>query len=208
MPRIIWKENRIISIELRKGLFILAQMHINPHLIFYNIFRFEDRWDDVNLNQVPILFYTAITKQFLQNTNIVVNKNVKPLSDYTPPVFWIKKDVKGHRNITFWEGTKDETTISTLGEGRGELLEKNRQDIKSVGYISPDNEDIINAYELTNIRMYPELCERLYLCSKYKKNVDPLKAITFNQKIPLNYITYLRIMNGSIDKDEWLSLTI
>lgn len=209
MGRIIWKENKVISVELRKGVFVLAQMHKNPYLIFYNIFSRDDHWEHFEANNASILFYSPVTKQFLQNSNIVTHKEVLPLLNYLPPIYWIKKNIVGHRNITFWAGTKNETTVSLLGEGGGQLLKKDKQEVEVVmDYILSTDEKVIDSFELTNVRTYPELCERLYLCYKFKQNVDPLKKLTFNQEISIDYIIYLRILNGTIDKEEWLSLPV
>lgn len=209
MKRIIWKKNRVVSIEIRTGLFVLAQMDVNPYLIFYNIFQGNNDWYDTDLKNISVLFYTAVTRQFLHNCNITIHEDVKPLLDYSPPLYWIKKDLVGHRNITFWTGTKNEITISLLGQGGGQLLKKDKQEVEIVkDYIPFTDEKVINSFELTNVRTYPELCERLYLCYKFGKNIDPLKKITFNQDITIDYMIYLRILNGAIDKEEWNSLPI
>lgn len=209
MKRIIWKKNRVISIEVRTGLFVLAQMDINPYLIFYNVFQCNNDMYSIDLEKVSVLFYTAVTKQFLHNNNITIRNDVKPLLDYSPPIYWIKKDILGHRNITFWAGTQNEITISSLGQGGGQLLKKDKQEVEIVMDNIPfTDEKVINSFELTNVRTYPELCERLYLCYKFGKNIDPLKNITFNQDITIDYMMYLRILNGSIDKEEWISLPI
>lgn len=209
MKRIIWKKNKVISIEIRTGLFVLAQMDISPYLIFYNVFQRDNNWHEINLERVSVLFYTPVTKQFLHNSNITIHDEVKSLLDYSPPIYWIKKDIVGYRNITFWAGTKNEITISLLGQGGGQLLKKDKQEVEIViDYIPLTDERIINSFELTNVRTYPELCERLYLCYKLGKNIDPLKNITFNQDITIDYMIYLRILNGTIDKEEWISLSI
>ncbi len=44
----------------------------------------------------------------------------------------------------------------------------------------------------------PSLNERLFLCYKLKKNVDPSKEIMFKQQIPLEYKTYVDIISGTI----------
>ena len=52
MGRVPWKENKVISIETRKGVSVLAQMLRDPYLMFYNIFRDTNDWDDVDLEQI------------------------------------------------------------------------------------------------------------------------------------------------------------
>lgn len=58
-----------------------------------------------------------------------------------------------------------------------------------------DYSRIIN-YELATIELYPNLNERLYLCYKFYRNIDPEKEIIFKQEIPLEYKNYLDIISG------------
>jgi len=205
MARIIWKENKIISIKLRKDLYVLAQMQTEPYILFFNLFNTNNAWNEnVILDNNHALFCTAVTRQFLNNSEILHIKKIKPLLTYIPALYWIKKNVTGHREITFWKETENETTISTLGEGGGELIEKNilkrsEQEVNTIMEEIPfsDNETI-NSFELTNVRMFPELNERLYLCYKFNRNLDPLKDITFNREIPFDYKIYLKIINGDM----------
>jgi len=43
-----WKEGKIISIETRKGIFVLAQMLKSPYLRFYNVFKEDEEWGGVD----------------------------------------------------------------------------------------------------------------------------------------------------------------
>lgn len=87
-----------------------------------------------------------------------------------------------------------------MGQGGGRLIEKDIAlgiGIKKViipSIAKPDLETI-NKYELTNVRIYAELNERLYLCYKMKRNVDPLKELTFDLPIPLEYKEYINIIS-------------
>ena len=55
-------------------------------------------------------------------------------------------------------------------------------------------------YELTNVRIYAEFNERLYLCYKFGKNVDPMKDLVFNRPIPIEYKEYIDITEKGCSK--------
>ena len=66
MGRVIWKENKVLSIETRKGIFVLAQMIKSPFIIFFNSFSEDNKFKESNLENTPILFLHAVTRQFLK----------------------------------------------------------------------------------------------------------------------------------------------
>ena len=67
-------------------------------------------------------------------------------------------------------------------------------------YIMPEipftDNETIDKYELTNVRIYAEFNERLYLCYKFGKNVDPMKDLVFNRPIPIEYKEYIDIISS------------
>lgn len=65
MNRISWKENLVLSIETRKGVYVVAQMLKQPYIRFYNMFSTESSPSNVNTTELTILFTAAITRQFL-----------------------------------------------------------------------------------------------------------------------------------------------
>ena len=213
MGRVIWKENKVLSIETRKGIFVLAQMIKSPYLIFFNSFQEDNKFKDTNLENTPILFLHAVTKQFLKNSNIETLK-IKPITDYQPPKLWIQEDADS-RKVTVWKGTKNEKEFISFGKNGASLVEK---DIlkdgkynhpsgiydKLIKHINPKNIDInsIIDYELTSIEVYPSLNERLFLCNQKGTNVDPAKNILFNIDMPLEYEKYVDIVSGVVPLDK------
>ena len=65
-----------------------------------------------------------------------------------------------------------------------------------IDQIPVTDQETIDKYELTDVRIYPEFNERLYLCYKLGKNVDPLKDLVFNRPIPLDYKEYIDIISS------------
>ena len=58
---------------------------------------------------------------------------------------------------------------------------------------------VIDGYELTTIDLFPNLNERVYLCSLLKRNVDPAKDIKFDREIPVEYLDFVKIYAAKID---------
>lgn len=201
MKKVIWRANRVISIETKRkdesrkeNVYVLAQMINKAQLLVFNLFNKDNNWENINLKDAPILFCTSVTRQFISNSNIF-KQEIEPLKDYQPPKRRIDSMGARTREVTLWKGTPDERTILTIGGPGGSLMEGNMPDwVEIMQQISFTDDETIDKYELTNIRIYPEFNERLYLCYKFGKNVDPMKDIVFNRQIPLEYKEYVDIM--------------
>jgi hypothetical protein len=206
MAKIIWKANQVISIETKRkdenrenSVYVLAQMINKADLLIFDLFNMDNDWGDIDLKEIPILFCTTVTRQFIKNSN-VFKQNIRGLVDYKPTKYKIKPLGMGSRYVTVWEGTPDEKKVLILGQGGGRLIE---EDMSSGSYIenviisSINKTDLetINKSELTGARIYAEFNERLYLCYKMKKNTDPLKDLTFDLPIPLEYKEYIDIIS-------------
>ena len=205
---ISWKENKIISIQLRNGVYVLGQMIKKPYLIFFKVYSKDGTWNIDTLSVDDILFCHAVTRQFLKLSQIKDVKGIHGLEGYGQLFkFWI---ISGEfERMTFWKGTKNERTFITAGLHNCLLVEKDIQEDsknthlpgvykKEIRKLTVKDYDSVKAYELTTIEIYPNLNERLYLCYKLKKNVDPEKDIMFRQQIPLEYKTYLDIISGVV----------
>lgn len=205
--RIIWKEGRVIKLEVKNGLFVLAQMIKEPYMIFYNHFSCSESIIDNKLTTGSILFFHAVTRQFIKKTNIET-LDIEPLTGYTTPNLWLKEDA-GSRRIKVWENTPNETEIITFGEKGAKLIVKNIFDNTNPSLSSADKAKLnqtytedangeMNKYELTSIEIYPNLNERLFLCYKFGENIDPAKDVLFNKDLPLEYKTYIDIISGKV----------
>lgn len=202
MSKVIWKANRVISIETKRkdenrkeNVYVLAQMINRAQLLVFNLFSTDNRWENIDLSKAPILFCTYVTRQFVSNSNIYI-QDIMPLKDYEPPKYRIDCIGIYTREITVWEGTKDEKKFLMLGNGGGRLIEGDISGKVIMPVVSYTDNVTIDKYELMNVRIYPEFNERLYLCYKFGKNVDPLKDLVFNRQIPLEYKEYIDIISS------------
>lgn len=209
MSRITWKEGKVISIELKDGIHCIAQMTKSPYLVFFNTFNEGSDWKNINLSEIPILFVQAVTKQFIKKSNIQEVK-ITPVKNIDIPNRWIHSDT-GMRKVIIWEGTEYEKEFITLGKMGASLVEKDI--LKKEKYEHPsgifdkiliqsidkNDNDTIENHELTSVEVYPNLNERLYLCYKLGKNVNPQKEILFDKKdLPKDYKTFVDIISGKV----------
>ncbi len=208
-----WKEGKIISIETRKGIFVLAQMLKSPFLRFYNAFREDENWEKVDVGIFETLFEKAVTNVFLKHSNISIVKDAIPDTEREISKIWIKGH-SGNRKVKAWENTENEKEFYILGgKVGGSLVEKDIY--KTGGYDDPSGlfdkviiediplnaDDIIDNHETMGLAVFPLTNERLYLCYKAGKNVDPTKDLKFNRKIPKDYKIAIEIMSGGGGKE-------
>lgn len=202
MHKVRWKANRVISIETKRkdenrkeNVYVLAQMINRAQLLVFNLFSTDNKWENIDLSKAPILFCTYVTRQFITNSNVYV-QDIEPLKDYEPPKYQIHTIGACARKIRVWEGTKDEKEFLIIGEGGGKLIEGDIDGPVIMEKIPFTDNETIDKYELTDVRIYAEFNERLYLCYKLGKNVDPMKDLVFNRPIPLEYKEYIDIISS------------
>tara|TARA_R110002072_G_scaffold302540_1_gene486238 strand:- start:3526 stop:4143 length:618 start_codon:yes stop_codon:yes gene_type:complete len=199
--RVVWKENKVISIETSDGIYVLAQMLVSPFLLFFNHFSSDDKWLDVELNHESILFCKAVTRQFLKCSSVVSHIEVQALQDPEISQIWIKLNPNPYL-VKIWENSTDEMEFICMGEGGGSLVEINIHDKGlNSGTIVQKNiafDDVyhIDNYEILDVEIYPNLNERLFLCYKLGKNVDPYKELIFKRPLRKEYKRYFEIMSG------------
>jgi len=193
---ISWKENKIISIETRKNIFVIAQMLKSPYIRFYNCFGQDEKWDNIQIKDIETLFTNPVTKQFLKFSNISEAKNIAPDLERKDNNYWIE-GLGETKKMKLWQRTENEIEFITLnGNLGGRLIYKDitkggKQDKKIIKDNIPLNDtETIDNHELTGLAVSPLTNERLYLCYKAGKNVNPHKDLQFGREIPLRYKNY------------------
>jgi hypothetical protein len=113
-----------------------------------------------------------------------------PLSQYKP--------------FIIYKGTKDELEMPLIMDGDLRLVNIEYKTIKYLDKIK--DIEIIENYQLERFGLYGELNERLYLCYKYGKYIEPNKDLITGKEIPKDYRIYFLIESGKITEDEWKKL--
>lgn len=212
MGRVVWKENKIISVKLRNEKYVLGQMLKNNYMVFFNIYNNSDDWEEMSLSKDNIMFCHYVTGYFLKCSVVSVVKNIVPVLDYTISDLWLH--AIDFKKVTVWPNTSYEKTFETIGKNIF-LVEKDvlnpQNNIHTSGVyireikdnISSDDYEQMKNIEFDSMAIFPILNERLFLCSVYKKNVDPKKELLFDQIIPIEYKTYIDIISGSVRFKDW-----
>ncbi len=210
MARVIWKEQAVFSLKLKDGSLVFGQMLKSPYIVFFN--KFLDKLEectDLILEELDILFFCAVSTQFLKHSSINKLKNVsaREFDDY--PQYWLQR-FPSAREVTIWDNSDDELTFMIIGSPPGgQLIEK---DIYATGIQNPTivndcieltDEKTIESYELTGIWPFPQLNERLYLCKKAGRNIDPGKDLLFNRQLPKEYLVYMKMMAFKGTLKDW-----
>ncbi|MHB8974311.1 MAG: hypothetical protein ACYC3X_28600 [Pirellulaceae bacterium] len=198
MGRLPWKKDKVFAVETRPKLWAIGQMLEDPYVAFFDLFTQKPADMAVDLGKCRVLFVCAVTRQFIGRSS-TMRLTLAPRKPIEIPTLWIKAypgtdERSDEEQIVVFKGTKHERR-TWMWPGARLVKESGRRycSPKFVADIDPNDEATVVSYELTNIRMYPELNERLYLCHKLGKNVDPLKDLILRRKIPLIYKRYVDI---------------
>lgn len=216
MKRVIWKEGKYFSLKLRDESYVLAQMSVDPYITFFNIFKKEDAWEDVELTEDNILFCVPTIRQFLKSNikraNVREVKEIPAPRVFPPPSMWLNP--VGDKEFRIWEGTPFERHFPFHSGYR--LVEKDmycRKNNKIDGLFLRIIEDYypvdpsqnydellkkIEKYEPTFLCGYPSLNERLCLCNLFSKNVNPILEMEFApQNLPTEYWDFFMLLSGN-----------
>ncbi|AMB86293.1 hypothetical protein AWM79_13665 [Pseudomonas agarici] len=75
-----WEENQVLSVKVGDNLFTLAQMRINYLMEFFDVFRSNENWGEVDLNKEKIIFCIFVSTKNLKgifsgqmSSDVVVN---------------------------------------------------------------------------------------------------------------------------------------
>ena len=202
MRAVSWKEGRVLSIYAGKGVFFLAQMLDAPYLAVFNKYGKSHDWGAEEITRENVLFVKAVTRQFIKQSALAIVK-MKPVEGVQIPLRWIASH-SGSRFVTLFPGSPNETRlISAEDRPGGKLVEKSLTHPFTTVVVDPEmsltDNAVIDGYELTTIDLFPNLNERVYLCSLLKRNVDPAKNIKFDREIPVEYLDFVKIYAAKID---------
>ncbi|MCL2579766.1 MAG: hypothetical protein FWE32_07000 [Oscillospiraceae bacterium] len=214
MSKIVIRENNILAIETRSGLFVIAQALKHKTLIFFNLFTTTPMSFNVDLSKAKILCCITPVKNFYNQAEIIklktlANAHIKDydkrnhlsLNYFTSSGL----DTGLQKDVRIYAGTEDEIVIPFLRTGDLRLVD---WQLNTIQYLSKEYDgDIINQHQLETMGDYAELCERLYLSYRYGKYIEPIKDYIMGNT-PIEYKTFFQMIAGQISKEQWLKLPI
>jgi hypothetical protein len=208
MARVNWKEGNVVSVRLKDGSFVLAQMLKQPFVVFFDAFQETDEWPATAAEGARPLFFCSITAQFRKLTPIARKSNVRPAVFSKKPCHWIRS-FPGSRKVTVYPGTPLERTfIDIAARPGGQLIEMH---IDASGFadwpvimpsIPLDDDETIDGHEMNVIWTFPLLNERLLLCKTLGRCVDPAKDLTFDRPMLPEYEAVVDIMSNAKTLEE------
>jgi hypothetical protein len=199
MGRLPWKKDKVFAVETRPKVWAIGQMLDEPHVAFFDLFTRTPAESTIDLEKCRVLFVCAVMRQFISCSS-TMRLTIAPRISIPIPKRWFDPYAgdpsnRAEEELVLFQGTRHERKTWMWPGVR--LVEKGRTRLSSpktlVAMINKDDDELVESYELTNIRMHPELNERLYLCYKLGKNVDPLKDLILRRNIPLIYKRYVDI---------------
>jgi hypothetical protein len=196
-----WKEGAVISVAVKNGRRVLAQMLERPFLYFLWCFADADEPFDVDLADVPTLFCCAVTSQFMRFSEARKETQLKPRTDIRKPELWIEK-YRGFRHRVVWPGTDHEVTVLIMGaKPGGKLIMRGEHGMGPD--IGLDDHETIDNHGLSNIEIFPGLNERLHLINTLGRNVDPMRDLSFDRPMPLETKTFVDIIGSRGELEDW-----
>jgi len=208
MSTIRISENNVLAVETRTGLFVIAQALKHRTLVFFNLFTQSPLSLNAELENEKVLCCVTPTRDFFQGSNIIRLK-IKPASNVAK---YREQNRLADELLTPWEsfivykGTKDEFEIPYVKTGELRLVDWQCQTLKHLN--KQQDKEIIESHQLATMGIYGELNERLYLCYRYGRYVEPLKDLRMGKELPLAYKSYYQFTANLLDRNEWLNLPI
>ena len=175
--RIVWKEGEIVLFRLSEHLYTVGQMARSPYLAFFNVNSVDGKFGDLDLNDTPMLFVAPVARNFLQRrAEGKLKVGVTPKMNLDVPRLWLHPKVDFDARPPFRGG--DLVELDPKEGAGGSRMRTVKPDFR------PRTDAELNKYELTAIRIDPELTARLVVCLKLGRNVDPYKEKIVRGKEP------------------------
>lgn len=85
LKKIQWEEGLVLSVKVRDDLFTLAQMRVNHLVEFFDVFRCDENWGGVDLNNEKIVFCIFVSTKNVRSIfsgiapDFLVSANTRPV---------------------------------------------------------------------------------------------------------------------------------
>lgn len=173
MARVVWKENGLVSIKLRDDLYTIGQMLVSPSMRFYDIASKDGVWKSIDLNKLNPLFQVFVGQVVMQKMVVEKIKEKSVISSNLPFEPLLIKPHICYDGGCPWRGGKliDIGLDGKIGTTVAPVIKQN------LGL--PEDREIIEKYELTNMWGDLDLSDRLCRYFDTGVNRDDLKFEIF-----------------------------
>ena len=177
--RAFWKKDSVISLKLKDDLYTLAQMvNTVSKMRFFNVFRDNDEWGGVDLNEIDSLFCVSVGNVVIQRLGQrkVSLKEAKPSREpcerfYIDP--FENFDGYNLRDEFFWRGGR----LVDLGECSLGIARDAPTNIPNLSV--EEHRDVIKKFELSGMWGAEQILDRLVRFHSTGVNQDPMKEKVF-----------------------------
>ncbi|CFV32407.1 MULTISPECIES: hypothetical protein [Yersinia pseudotuberculosis complex] len=181
--RIVWKENDLVSIKLRDDLYTIAQMLNRPEMRFYDISSSNGIWKNINLNEVNSLFRVFVASRVVL-PNLVAEKikddtvipKITPYERYWIKSYTLTMDREHYQGDRFSFPFLGGKIIDLGPDGNVSVTQA---PIIKEDLALPQDRELIEKYELTNMWGHEDLSDRLCRYFDTGINRDDLKFEVF-----------------------------
>jgi len=180
LKRFSWKKNDVYAIQLKKDLYILAQLLDTSYIAFFDIVSEKNDFEirTIDLGSVIPFRICTVLKTFVKMTAVGRVKGIIPNLNISVPEFFISEDkdqyleeLSGNFIITDENRIFNLVRIDPITGSQGELLGDNEIVRHNINKYDPE----INDYEMRGYNVGYELIRCLILSLENNKWIDPLK---------------------------------
>lgn len=177
--RIAWNSGDLIAIKLSDETFTIAQMLTSPILRLYDINSKNDEWSEIDWSKVAPPFQVFVGNIVKKNLGVRKVK-IESIPNYPMDSYWIKP----YTSMDDYHYKGDATSFSFLGGKLIDLGPQSDHETTTAPTIKhdlslPNDRDIIEKYELTNMWGDKDLNDRLVRYFRTGLNRDDLKFEVF-----------------------------
>ena len=173
MARVVWQAHALVSIKLRDDLYTIGQMLASPTMKFFDIASKDGVWQAVDLNEVKPLFQGFIGQVVLKHLTVGKIKDKSIIASRIPAEsLWLDAHINYDGGFVFKGGKLIDIGLDgKIGTTKAPVIKQNLQ--------LPEDREIIEKYELTNMWGDLDLSDRLCRYFDTGVNRDDLKFEVF-----------------------------
>lgn len=173
MARATWTEDALVNIKLRDDLYTVGQMLVSPFMRFFDVSNVHGIWDNIRLDQDKVLFQVMVGQPVMQN--LVMGK-IPPSSVTVEDIAFETRMIKPHLNFEGGFAFKGGRLIEL---DPPKMIDTTRARVVKERLELPEDRDLIEQYELTNMWGDQDLSDRLRRYFDTGVNRDDLKFEVF-----------------------------
>lgn len=167
----------------------------------FNLFQETDNWSEVEIDQTDVLFIAYVLDEVFELSEVrICNDEVKAVPNLECPRVFLNSGPK-RVSVVICQGMKQERQVSWEGIGDVFVCEYRKDEKGNITEIvTPIPVSDYEKYKQipgSRLEGYPTFNERLLLCERFIRNVDPEIELIFQRPIPVDFLPWFDLVAGS-----------